>query len=170
MSLKDIQRSLKAKYRREDEAAKLTLTVHASQLSADAMSCSVDRGRAVYKAQAHSGVGGSGVSPCSGDLLLGALAACTQLTTQMVAEAVGITVDHSDVTVEGDLDLRGTLGIDSSVPVGFQQVRATVQVRADATDRQREMPKEMTERYCVVMSTLRIPPELSVAWDVSAPT
>ena len=169
VSLRDIQRPLKAQYKREGDLARLTLTARSSQLSPDAMSCSVDIGRAIYEAQSHSGVGGSGTAPCSGDLLLGALAACTQLTAQMVAEAMGLRVDHIEVTVEGDLDLRGTLGIDPSVPVGFQDIRSSIQIRAEATEKQMASLREAVERYCVVLSTLNSPPRVTVTWDVESP-
>ena len=159
MSLRDLQRPLKAAYRDEPAKARLTLTARASQLPGDALSCSVDLGRAIYEAGAHTGVGGHGTAACSGDLLLGALAACTQITAQMVAEALGLRVEHLDVKVEGDLDLRGTLGVDPQVPVGFQAIRATVEVAGDLTPQELTRWREMTERYCVVLSTLRRPPE-----------
>src|SRR5919205_765773 len=98
------------------------------------IACSVDIGRAIYEAQAHSGVGGPGTAACSGDLLLGALAACAQVTYQMVATAMGVPIASVEVTVEGDLDLRGTLGVDSAAPVGFSAIRLTFDVDApDAT-------------------------------------
>ncbi len=168
MTLRNKQRPLKAAYRDEPENARLTLTARASQVPGDALSCSIDIGRAIYAAGAHPGVGGHGTAACSGDLLLGALAACTQITAQMVAEAMGLQVEHLDVRVEGELDLRGTLGIDPSVPVGFQAIRSTIEVRGALEPKQVQRLREMTERYCVVLSTLRTPVETSVTWEVSS--
>src|ERR671928_955495 len=111
MDLRSIQRPLKEKYSSDPSASRITLKAHSNQTDTP-MACSVDIGRAIYQAQAHSGVGGAGTAACSGDLLLGALAACAQLTCQMVATAMGIPFERIEVLVEGDLDLRGTLGLD----------------------------------------------------------
>jgi uncharacterized OsmC-like protein len=167
VTLRDLQRPIKAAYRKEPDKAKLTLTARASQMPADALSCSIDLGRAIYEAGAHAGVGGSGTAACSGDLLLGALAACTQITAQMVAEALGLSV-KIDVKVEGDLDLRGTLGVDPAVPVGFQTIRTTVEVEEGVAPEQLARLREMTERYCVVMATLQRPPGVEVTWEVAS--
>src|SRR5919201_1088863 len=115
MDLRSIQRPLKDKYRSDPSASRITLAARGSQTDS-AMACSVDIGRAIYAAQAHSGVGGAGTAARSGDLLLGALAACAQLTCQMVAAAMGVPVERVEVVVEGDLDLGGTLGIKKDVP------------------------------------------------------
>jgi len=121
----------------------------------------VDLGRAVYQAQAHSGVGGAGTAACSGDLLLGALAACAQLTCQMVAAALAVPVEAIAVTVEGDLDLRGTLGVAKDVPAGFQAIRVTFDVQAPAASaEQLALLVEKTERYCTVFQTLVQPPPI----------
>lgn len=168
MNLRDIQSPIKARYKASSGAAKLTLVARSSRMPAEAMSCSVDIGRAVYEAQAHSGVGGSGTAPCSGDLLLGALAACAQITVQMVAAAMGLALDNIEVVVEGDLDLRGTLGMDSSVPVGFQEIRCTMHVAGNLTERQRTMLRQTAEKYCVVLATLTAPPKIDLSW-VGAP-
>jgi uncharacterized OsmC-like protein len=126
----------------------------------------VDLGRAVYEAQAHSGVGGAGTGACSGDLLLGALAACAQITTQMVAEAMGIKTEKIQITVEGDLDLKGTLGIDQTAPVGFKAIRTTIEIVAsEATPEQIASLREKAEKYCVVLSTLRTPPTIETSWE-----
>ena len=127
------------------------------------MACSVDIGRAIYQAQAHSGVGGPGTAACSGDLLLGALAACAQVTYQMVSTAMGVPVASVEVTVEGDLDLRGTLGVDPGAPVGFSAIRLHFDVDGpEATPEQLASVLEKTERYCVVLQTLTTPPAVSV--------
>src|SRR5918998_1967831 len=121
MDLRTLQRPLKERYRADPATSRITLTARGSQTDAP-ISCSVDLGRAVYEAQAHGGVGGAGTGACSGDLLLGALAACAQITCQMVATAMGIPVERIEVTVEGDLDLRGTLGIAKDIPIGFDAI------------------------------------------------
>ena len=128
-------------------------------------SCSVDIGRAIYQAEAHSGVGGTGTAACSGDLLLGALAACAQITSQLVATAMGIHAKQLAVTVSGDLDLQGTLGISKEMPVGFEEIRVEFLVDApDATPEQLRALEEKTEQYCVVMQTLMKPPRLKTSW------
>jgi uncharacterized OsmC-like protein len=125
----------------------------------------VDLGRAIYQAQAHSGVGGAGSGACSGDLLLGALAACAQITCQMVAAAMGIPTEGIDVTVVGDLDLQGTLGISKETPVGFESIRVNFDVRAPlATPEQLSALQAKTEQYCVVMQTLLHPPSIENQW------
>ena len=110
MDLRSIQRPLKEKYRSEPEASRIRLKAQGSQTDTP-IACSVDIGRALYQAQAHSGVGGAGTAACSGDLLLGALAACAQITCQMVAEAMGVPTRRIETVVDGELDLRGTLGL-----------------------------------------------------------
>ena len=120
----------------------------------------------MYAAQAHAGVGGEGTGACSGDLLLGALAACAQITCQMVAAAMGLDVQGIAVTVEGDLDLRGTLGIDRDVPVGFTGIRLAFAIDAPgASAEQLEGLRRRTERYCVVMQTLTDPPPVTTSWS-----
>jgi uncharacterized OsmC-like protein len=129
------------------------------------MSCSVDIGRAIYQAEAHKGVGGAGTSACSGDLLLGALAACSQITCQLVATAMGIPTEHVQVSVTGDMDLRGTLGLSKDVPVGFQEIRVQFDIDApQATVEQMKALQEKTEQYCVVMQTLLHPPKIHTKW------
>jgi uncharacterized OsmC-like protein len=158
MDLRELQAPLKQRYREEADAAQITLTATASE-SDEPVACSVAVGQAIAEAQAHSGVGGAGTAACSGDMLLGALAACAQLTCQMVATAMGIQTERIEVHVEGDLDLRGTLGIDKSVPAGFKQIRLSFDVEApDATAQQTASLIEKTERYCTVLQTLREPP------------
>ena len=123
-------------------------------------------GRAVYQAEAHKGVGGAGAGACSGDLLLGALAACAQITCQMVAAAMGIATERIEVMVEGDMDLRGTLGLAKDVPVGFEDIRVRFVVAApQATPEQLKAPREKTEQYCVVMQTLVHPPRIAAVWE-----
>lgn len=130
------------------------------------MSCSIDLGRAIYAAGAHPGVGGSGSAACSGDLLLAALAACAQLTCQMVAANMGLDGLTVAVTVEGDLDLRGTLGT-ADVPVGFEAIRLQFDLSGDVPQDRLDKLKERTERYCVVLQTLVAPPIVAASWRSS---
>ena len=162
MDLRSVQRPLKEKYRSEPDASRITLKAQGSQTDTP-VACSVDIGRAIYQAEAHSGVGGAGTAACSGDLLLGALAACAQITCQMVAEAMGIPTERIEAVAEGDLDLRGTLGISKEVPVGFESIRLRLDIDApEATEEQLSALREKTEQYCVVLQTLARPPVLQV--------
>src|SRR5215203_1910757 len=150
MDLRSVQRPLKEKYRSEPGSSRITLAARANQQDTP-IACSVDIGRAVYEAQAHAGVGGAGTAACSGDLLLSALAACAQVTCQMVAEAMGIGAERIEVEVEGDLDLAGTLGISKEVTVGFERIRIKFEVVApEATEEQLDNLRSKTEQYCVV--------------------
>jgi uncharacterized OsmC-like protein len=164
VDLREVQQPLEERYRADPGASRITLVAHGSAADTPA-ACSVDIGRAVYDAQAHAGVGGAGTAACSGDLLLGALAACAQLTAQMVAAAMRIDVERLEVTAEGDLDLRGTLGLARDVPVGFDSIRLRLDVDAPGTsDEQLEALREKTERYCVVLQTLTDPPRITTAF------
>jgi uncharacterized OsmC-like protein len=164
MDLREVQRPLKERYREDPSASQITLAARGGETDTPA-ACSVDIGRAVYDAQAHAGVGGAGTAACSGDLLLGALAACAQLTCQMVATAMGIEVDRIEVTAEGDLDLRGTLGVVRDVPVGFESIRLRFDVDAPgASEEELASLRQKAERYCVVLQTLRQPPEIATSF------
>jgi len=159
VDLREAQRPLKERYRAEPTEARITLTAKGGETEG-AAACSVDIGRAVHAAQAHAGVGGEGTAPCSGDLLLGALAACAQVTCQMVAASAGIATTKIEVTATGELDLRGTLGIDREVPVGFDRVILRFDVEG-AGDRRDELI-EKTLRYCVVLQTLQHAPQIDI--------
>jgi len=164
MDVRALQKPFKDQYRREPASSRITLTAKGSQQESP-LSCSVDIGRALYQAQAHKGVGGQGTAACSGDLLLGALAACAQLTCQLVATAMGVPARRIEVTVGGDLDLQGTLGISKEVPVGFEAIRLRFDVDApDATPEQLRALQEKTEQYCVVLQTLLHPPAIQSEW------
>ncbi len=164
MDLRALQKPLKEQYRNDPHASRITLRAKGGQTDVP-VACSVDIGRAIYQAEAHKGVGGAGAGACSGDLLLGALAACAQITCQMVAGAMGIPTERIAVTVEGDMDLRGTLGISKEVPVGFESIRLHFDVVApQATAEQLQALREKTEQYCVVMQTLTRPPKLQTEW------
>jgi uncharacterized OsmC-like protein len=164
MDLRALQKPLKERYRSDSNASKITLRAKGGQTDVP-IACSVDIGRAMYNAEAHKGVGGAGSGACSGDLLLGALAACAQITCQMVAAAIGINTQKIEVTVEGSMDLRGTLGMSKEVPVGFESIRMHFDVAApDATPEQLRGLREKTEQYCVVMQTLIRPPRIQTEW------
>jgi uncharacterized OsmC-like protein len=164
MDLRSLQKPLKEQYRSDPSASRITLRAKGGQTDVP-VACSVDIGRAIYQAEAHKGVGGAGAGACSGDLLLGALAACAQITCQMVAAAMGIASERIEVTVEGDLDLRGTLGVSKDVPVGFESIRLHFDVAAPtATPEQIRAWREKTEQFCVVMQTLMRPPTLQTEW------
>jgi uncharacterized OsmC-like protein len=164
MDLRSLQKPLKERYRSDPNASRITIRAKGGQADVP-VACSVDIGRAVYQAEAHTGVGGAGTGACSGDLLLGALAACAQITCQMVAAAMGIPTERIEVTVEGDLDLRGTLGLSKDVPVGFANIHLRFDVVAPtATREQLRGLQEKTEQYCVVMRTLMQPPRLETKW------
>ena len=164
MDLRSVQRPLKKKYRDEPGSSRITLEAKASQEDSP-IACSVDVGQAVYEAEAHAGVGGTGEVACSGDLLLGALAACAQVTCQMVAGAMGIEAEKIEVTVEGDMDFAGTLGVSQDVPVGFETNRTTFNIVApEATEEQLEKLRKSTEQYCVVYQTLANTQDLQTEW------
>ncbi|HSP71083.1 MAG TPA: OsmC family protein, partial [Gaiellaceae bacterium] len=155
---------LKERYRAEPGSSRITLTARGAEGDTP-IACSVEVGRAIHEAQAHAGVGGAGTGACSGDLLLGALAACAQITCQMVAAALGLELARAEVTVEGDLDLAGTLGISREARVGFDAIRLRFDVDVPgATAEQLESLREKTERYCVVMQTLLDPPPIAVSF------
>jgi uncharacterized OsmC-like protein len=172
MDLRSVQKPLKEQYRTDPNASQITIRAKGGQTDVP-VACSVDIGHAVYRAGAHKGVGGDGTSACSGDLLLGALAACAQITCQMVAAAIGLPTERIQVTVEGGLDLRGTLGVAKDVPVGFESIQLHFDVAApNATPEQLRGLREKTEQYCVVMQTLMRPPRVQTEWvrhDPSAP-
>ena len=165
MDVRAMQRPIKERYRAEPDQARITLRARAAETESP-VACSVDIGRAIYAAEAHAGVGGPGGAACSGDLLLGALAACAQITCQLVAAAMGLPVRHVGVEVEGDLDLRGTLGVARDVPVGFQAIRLRLTLDAPGVaEEQLAALRAKTEQYCVVYQTLRAPATLTATWD-----
>jgi uncharacterized OsmC-like protein len=167
MDIRELQRPLKQQYRATPSSSKITLKADGKQ-SDSAMACSVDIGRAIYAAEAHTGVGGPGTAACSGDLLLGALAACAQITAQLVATALGIPFRSIATEVAGDLDLAGTLGISKEVPVGFGEIRVRFTIDApEASEEQIALLRSKTEQYCVVMQTLLHPPAIETSWSAA---
>ena len=160
-TLRERQAPLKAQYESDPESAKLVMTVRSATDGADPTRCTVATvnglgGNAVaWDAGAHPMAGGEGDLACSGDLLLASLAACQEITLRMVAAAMNIELQNVEVNIEGDLDFRGTMGIDAETPVGFQQIRTTVRFDADAPPDRLQRLASRAERYCVVSATLR---------------
>jgi uncharacterized OsmC-like protein len=162
--LRALQSPLKDRYRREPGTAVVTLRA-AARLDETAVSCHVDTGRAMVEAGLHPATGGTGQLACSGDLLLQALVACAGVTLRAVATSLGIPIRGGQVRAEGELDFRGTLGVSKEVPVGFRTIRLDFTLDTDADEEERASLLKLTERYCVVLQTLRTPPEVTVALD-----
>jgi uncharacterized OsmC-like protein len=162
LQLKKLQAPLKQKYKDQPSSAVITLKA-TGQLDAPGVSCRVETGRALVEAGLHPATGGTGLQACSGDMLLEALAACAGVTLRAVATSLEIPLRGGAVRVEGDLDFRGTLGVSKEVSVGFQAIRVRFDLDTDATAEQLETLLKLTERYCVVLQTLRSPPELNVS-------
>ena len=159
--LRALQAPLKEAYRTTPEQAVVTLRA-IGRLDETAVSCHVDTGRAMVEAGLHPATGGTGLEACSGDLLLQALVACAGVTLRAVATALGVPVRGGEVRAEGELDFRGTLGVSKEAPVGFRAIRLHFALDTDATTEQLATLEKLTERYCVVLQTLRTPPALSV--------
>jgi uncharacterized OsmC-like protein len=157
--LRMIQAPLKERYQDEPEAALVTLS--ATGTLGEGVSCAVDTGRALAAAGLHPASGGDGSLLCSGDMLLEALAACAGVTLRAVATSLGIAVEAGTVHAEGDLDFRGTLAIDRDAPVGFRAIRLRFELESDASEEELQTLLKLTERYCVVLQTLAVRPELS---------
>ena len=158
--LRALQAPIKDRYRAEPEAAHITLKARGA-LDDSHIACKVETGRALAVAGLHPATGGSGLELCSGDMLLEALAACAGVTCKAVATALGIALRSGEVSAEGDLDFRGTLGLDKQAPVGFAAIRLTFKLDADASPEQLDTLMKLTERYCVVLQTLKHPPALT---------
>jgi len=159
--LKALQAPIKEKYKREPDAAVITL--RAEGRIGEGIACRVDTGRALIEAGLHPATGGSGLQACSGDMLLEALVACAGVTLKAVATAIGVELRDASVSAEGDLDFRGTLGVAKDAPVGFRAIRLRFTLDTDASAEQRAKLIELTERYCVVLQTLRAAPDVAVA-------
>ncbi|MFN8106041.1 MAG: OsmC family protein [Acidimicrobiia bacterium] len=158
--LRAVQAPLKSAYRDDPDAAVVTL--RAQGALGDGVTCSVQTHRALVDAGLHPATGGDGTHACSGDLLLQALVACAGVTLASVATAKGIDVSGGTVTAEGELDFRGTLGVDRSAPVGFRGIRLHFDVDSTATTEELDVLLELTERYCVVYQTLLAGPPVAV--------
>ena len=161
-ALRTMQAPFKDRYRSEPEAAVVTLRAEGT-LDEGAIACKVETGRALAVAGLHPATGGSGTELCSGDMLLEALVACAGVTLKAVATALAIPLRAGRVRAEGDLDFRGTLGVDKGAPVGFRAIRLAFELDTDAPQPDVDQLLKLTERYCVVFQTLNTRPDLSVA-------
>lgn len=163
--LRDLQAPLKARYREAPAAAKVTLSAQ-GVLGDEAITCKVGTGKALVEAGLHRAAGGNGLAACSGDMLLEALVACAGVTLSAVATALAIPIRSGKVLAEGELDFRGTLGVDKLAPVGFTEIRLRFQLETEATSDQLATLLKLTERYCVIYQTLRNSPRLTLSHDV----
>jgi uncharacterized OsmC-like protein len=162
--LRALQAPLKEQYKHDPQAAAVTL--RAEGRMGEGIACRVDTGRALVEAGLHPATGGSGLQACSGDMLLEALVACAGVTLKAVATALGIELRDARLFAEGDLDFRGTLGVAKDAPVGFREIRLRFELATDATHEQQAKLLELTERYCVVLQTLRNVPPVRVSAGV----
>jgi uncharacterized OsmC-like protein len=158
--LRELQAPLKAKYRDAPGAAVVTLKAEGS-LDAAGIACRVDTGRALVEAGLHPATGGTGLQACSGDMLLEALVACAGVTLRAVATALEFRLAGGRVRAEGELDFRGTLGVDREAPVGFRDIRLDFALETDEPPERIDTLLKLTERYCVVLQTLRRPPPVT---------
>ena len=165
-SLRALQAPLKARYREDAGAALITLKANGT-LDDTNIVCKVDTGRALVEAGLHPATGGDGIAACSGDMLLEALVACAGVTVKAVATALGIELRGGTVSAEGDLDFRGTLGVEKTAPVGFKSIRLSFDLDTDADEEKLASLRKLTERYCVVYQTLRTPPAIEVQQRVA---
>ena len=163
--LKSLQAPIKQRYRNEPKAASITL--RAKGKIGEGVTCNVQTGKALVEAGLHPATGGTGLSACSGDMLLESLVACAGVTLRAVAAALDIPLRDATVRAEGDLDFRGTLAVSREVPVGFQQIRLRFDLDTDANAEQVATLLRLTERYCVVYQTLNQPPKIDISRRVS---
>lgn len=159
--LRAMQAPLKSRYKEMPGAALITLRAE-GDLDSQEIACSVETGKALVKAGLHPATGGDGSFACSGDMLLQALAACAGVTLKAVATALGIELKSGKVRCEGDLDFRGTLGVDRTAPVGFREIRLAFDIATDADKDAVAKLIQLTERYCVVFQTIKVSPTVSV--------
>ncbi len=160
--IRELQAPLKQKYRDDPQSAIVTLRAQARL--GEGITCKVETGKALVEAGLHPATGGDGLSACSGDMLLEALAACAGVTLRAVATATGIPLRDATITAEGDIDFRGTLAVAKDAPVGLQRIRLRFDLESDATREQLETLVRLTERFCVVYQTLSKPSEITVSY------
>lgn len=161
VSIKKLQAPLKEKYRKNPESAVVTLK--ASGKLDEGISCKVETGKAMQKAGLHPATGGSGLAVCSGDMLLEALVACAGVTLSAVATAIDCPLEDANISAEGDLDFRGTLGVSKDAPVGFKEIRLHFELQTNASADQISSLLKLTERYCVVYQTLVSKPRIIIS-------
>ena len=163
-ALRSLQVPIKERYKSEPRAALITLKAKGA-IDNEGIACKVETGRALAVAGLHPATGGSGLELCSGDMLLEALVACAGVTLKSVATAIEVPLRQGLVFAEGDLDFRGTLGVDKEAPVGFAEIRLRFEVDTDAAQDKLDLLLKLTERYCVVYQTIRNGPKVSVAME-----
>ena len=161
--LRALQSPLKEKYKVEPEAALITLK--AKGKVGEGITCSIETGKAIREAGLHPATGGTGLNLCSGDMLLEALAACAGVTMNAVATSIGVKLINAEVFAEGDIDFRGTLAVSKEAPVGFKNIRLRFELKTDANRDQIDSLIKLTERYCVVLQTLKNPPQIDINID-----
>lgn len=159
--LRALQTPIKERYKAQPQAA--TVTLRSEGEIGEGLTCKVRTANALVTAGLHPATGGDGLSACSGDMLLDALVACAGVTLNAVATALGIELRDASVRAEGDLDFRGTLGVAKDAPVGFQEIRLHFALDADASEEDLKTLLRLTERYCVILQTLRHTPEILVS-------
>ena len=159
--LRATQAPIKERYKIDPKAALITLRAKGS-IDNDGIACKLETGRALAVAGLHPATGGSGLELCSGDMLLEALVACAGVTLKSVATAIDIPLKAGSISVEGDLDFRGTLGVDKETPVGFAEIRLRFDVDTDAPQDRLDQLLKLTERYCVVYQTTKSGPPVDV--------
>lgn len=168
--LRALQAPIKEKYREEPSSAIVTLEARATLGDAEGLSCSVATGRGLVKAGLHPATGGDGTLVCSGDMLLQALVACAGVTLRAVATSTAIPLTDATISAFGDIDFRGTLGVDREAPVGFKNIALRFELMGDLSPEQVATLQKLTERYCVVFQTLAAGVRPSAHFSVSAPT
>ena len=161
-TLRNLQAPIKERYKSDPKAALITLKARGS-IDQEGIACKVETGRALSLAGLHPATGGSGLELCSGDMLLEALVACAGVTLKSVATAIEVPLRKGEVFAEGELDFRGTLGVDKEAPVGFAEVRLRFEVDTDAPQDRLDLLFKLTERYCVVYQTIKNGPKISVS-------
>ena len=161
-TLRELQAPFKDKYNEAPESAVVTMRA-SGELDSSQLTCKVETGRALVEAGLHPAAGGNGLTACSGDMLLEALAACAGVTINAVATALEIPLRGGRVTAEGDLDFRGTLAVTKEAPVGFREIRLNFDLQTDADETQLATLMKLTERYCVVFQTIKNGPTVTVS-------
>ena len=163
--LRAVQAPLKDKYRAAPQAALITLKAQ-GRIGAG-ITCKLETGTALVEAGLHEATGGTGLTVCSGDMLLEALVACAGVTLNAVATSIGVELRDGVIRAEGDIDFRGTLAVSKEAPVGFQNIRLFFDLDTDATEEQLASLEKLTERYCVVFQTLRTAPQIETNYRIS---
>lgn len=163
--LRTIQKPLKEKYKEQPDSAIVTLRAKAKP--GEGITCKIETGMALSVAGLHPATGGDGLSLCSGDMLLDALAGCAGVTLMAVSTSLGIKLKDSTIYAEGDIDFRGTLAVSKEAPVGLKNIRLKFELDTDEDKEKIETLIKLTERYCVVLQTLKSTPELSTSYEIS---